>query len=104
MVENLLGVTLRQTRPAAALLGDTTQYTGLNRSRIYRWFTDPTERANFPEEDHASHSRSLTALLAAAYARYGPSSPAAEPAARDEQRIRSHLANPPRHRPLLRAE
>jgi transcriptional regulator with XRE-family HTH domain len=77
-VENLLGVTLRQTRPAAALLGDTTQYTGLNRSRIYRWFTDPAERAIFPEEDHASLSRSLTALLAAAHARYGAGSPAAE--------------------------
>ena len=40
-VENMLGQTLRQTRLAAALLGDETAYRGLERSRAYRWFMTP---------------------------------------------------------------
>lgn len=77
-VENYLGVTLKQTRLAVALLGDQTSYTGLGRSRVYRWFTDPAERHLLLEEDHPAHSRTLTALLAAAYAKVGDGSPAGE--------------------------
>src|SRR5690349_10221998 len=36
-----LGETLLQTRLAVALLGNQTRFTGLERSAIYRWFTDP---------------------------------------------------------------
>lgn len=43
-----LGVTLMQNALAEALLGPQTQYTGLRRSVIYRWFTDPTERRLTP--------------------------------------------------------
>jgi transcriptional regulator with XRE-family HTH domain len=75
-VENLLGETLKQTRPAVALLGEETAYTGLERSRIYRWFTNPRARAIFPEDDHDHHSRNLTAQLAAVHARTGKDSPA----------------------------
>lgn len=77
-VENVLGVTLRQTRLAAALLGDETAYTGPERARVYRWFTDPRSRDRIPEEDHDRHSRTLTARLAAVHAQTGPTSPAGE--------------------------
>lgn len=80
-VENVLGVTLRQTRLAAALLGDETSYTGPERARVYRWFTDPRSRDRIPEEDHDGHSRTLTARLAAVHAKTGPTSPAGELAA-----------------------
>lgn len=77
-VENFLGITLKQTRLAAALLGDQTAYVGLERSRIYRWFSDPAERSLFFEEDHEQHGRTLTALLSAAYAQSGKDSLAGE--------------------------
>jgi transcriptional regulator with XRE-family HTH domain len=80
-VENVLGVTLRQTRLAAALLGDETAYTGPQRARVYRWFTDPRSRDRIPEEDHDGHGRTLTARLAAVHAQTGPTSPAGELAA-----------------------
>lgn len=77
-VENVLGVTLRQTRLAALLLGDETSYTGPERSRVYRWFTDPRSRGRTPEEDHERHGRTLTARLAAVHAQTGAGSPAGE--------------------------
>lgn len=77
-VENVLGVTLRQTRLAAELLGDETAYTGPARARGYRWFTDPRSRDRVPEEDHERHGRTLTARLAAVRARTGATSPAGE--------------------------
>jgi hypothetical protein len=64
-----LGVTLAQNPLAEALLGVQTTYAGLERSIIYRWFTDPGERRRFPVADHASHSRSYAAHLRAAYSR-----------------------------------
>ena len=75
-VENLLGETLKQTRLAAALLGEETAYTGLERSRVYRWFTNLQVREMFPDEDHDHHGRNLTAQLAAVHARTGKNSPA----------------------------
>jgi transcriptional regulator with XRE-family HTH domain len=80
-VENVLGVTLRQTRLAAALLGDETAYTGPQRARVYRWFTDPRSRDRIPDEDHDRHGRTLTARLAAVHAQTGPTSAAGELAA-----------------------
>jgi transcriptional regulator with XRE-family HTH domain len=77
-VENVLGVTLRQTRLAAVLLGDETSYTGPERARVYRWFTDPRSRERIPEQDHERHSRTLTARLAAVHAQTGATSPAGE--------------------------
>jgi transcriptional regulator with XRE-family HTH domain len=65
-----LGVTLRQNPLAEALMGVQTRYTGLRRSMIYRWFTDPTERDRFPEADHEVHSRSYTATLRAVHGRW----------------------------------
>ncbi|MCE7003522.1 helix-turn-helix transcriptional regulator [Kibdelosporangium philippinense] len=64
-----LGVTLKQNPLAEELLGVQTGHTGLRRSQIYRWFTDPEERHRFPADDHETHSRSYTAHLRAAYSR-----------------------------------
>lgn len=76
-VVNMLGETLIQTRLAVALLGDETAYTGMERSRAYRWFTQAAERAATPPEDHARHSRTLVAGLADTAARRGRQSRAA---------------------------
>ncbi|HEY4915512.1 MAG TPA: helix-turn-helix transcriptional regulator [Solirubrobacteraceae bacterium] len=64
-----LGVTLRQNRLAESLAGVQTHYTGLRRSMIYRWFTEPDQRAIHPLEDHPKHSRIHVASLRAVHGR-----------------------------------
>jgi transcriptional regulator with XRE-family HTH domain len=64
-----LAVTLVQNELAVALLGDQTHFEGPSRSLFYRWFTDPAERAHYPEEDHDQHSRTYVANLRAVYGR-----------------------------------
>ena len=44
LILSSLGETLVQNRMAQALFGDKPGCTGLARSEIYRWFTDPAER------------------------------------------------------------
>ncbi|MFF7329806.1 helix-turn-helix domain-containing protein [Streptomyces sp. NPDC008150] len=73
-----LGETLVQNRMAAALFGDASGYTGLSRSAIYRWFTDPAERSVYPEGDRDRQSRAQVANLRAAYGLRGPRSRAGE--------------------------
>jgi MmyB-like transcription regulator ligand binding domain/Helix-turn-helix domain len=73
-----LGVTLVQNRMADALFGDKSHYTGLARSEIYRWFTDPAERLHYPVDDRERQSRGQVANLRAAYASMGPRSEAGE--------------------------
>jgi transcriptional regulator with XRE-family HTH domain len=63
IIFNQLGETLAQNPLATLLLGDQTTYTGLHRALAYRWFTDPAERAVFPEQDHARHGRIIAAQL-----------------------------------------
>jgi transcriptional regulator with XRE-family HTH domain len=72
-----LGETLIQTPLAVALVGDQTKYTGMARSLVYRWFTDPASRDLYPEEDHLLHGRVFTAQLRAVSAREGRQSRAA---------------------------
>ena len=59
-----LGVVLVQNPLAEALLGEQTHFTGLERSVVYRWFTDPAERERWPEEDHADPLAQLRRLAA----------------------------------------
>jgi len=73
-----LGETLVQNRMAEALFGDKPGYTGLARSEIYRWFTDPAERLRYPEDDRDRQSRAAVANLRAAYGSMGPNSRAGE--------------------------
>lgn len=73
-IVNDLGETLLQSPSAVSLLGDETRHTGLARSRVYRWFTDPDSRRLTPVEDHAVHSRTLVARLAGTAASSEPQS------------------------------
>ena len=59
-----LGEVLVQNQTATALLGDASQYTGNQRSLIYRWFTDVDTRRIYPPEDHEVHSRALPRICA----------------------------------------
>jgi len=72
-----LGETLFQTRLAVALLGNETCFTGMARSAIFRWFTDPSSRCTYLAADQELHGRVLTANLRVAYARDGTTSQAA---------------------------
>lgn len=72
-----LGETLVQTDLARALLGEQTQFTGMARSAVYRWFSDPCARDIHPREDHPRHGRIYTAQLRRTATVHGPRSPAA---------------------------
>ncbi|MGY3127141.1 transcriptional regulator with XRE-family HTH domain [Agrococcus sp. UYP33] len=72
-----LGETLRQTRLGAALMGDSTLFTGPARSIGYRWFTDPAARALHPPEDHDFYSRLYVSGLRGVATLRGPESRAA---------------------------
>lgn len=78
LIVSNLGETLVQNRMAEALLGDKSGYTGLGRSEIYRWFTDPTSRQRYPEKDRDQQSRAQVANLRVAYGQLGPHSAAGE--------------------------
>jgi transcriptional regulator with XRE-family HTH domain len=78
MILSNLGETLVQNRLAQALFGDHSGYTGLARSEVYRWFTDPAERLRYPEDDRDRQSRAQVANLRAAYGTMGPDSRAGE--------------------------
>jgi transcriptional regulator with XRE-family HTH domain len=69
---------LVQNRMAVALMGDKSGYTGLARSEIYRWFTEPAERLRYPEPDGDRHGRAMVANLRAVYGSMGPRSRAGE--------------------------
>ncbi|KQO63752.1 helix-turn-helix transcriptional regulator [Curtobacterium sp. Leaf261] len=72
-----LGETLRQTRLGVALTGDTTHFTGPDRSIGYRWFADPDSRRLYAEEDHPFLSRLWVSGLREVAGRRGPDSRAA---------------------------
>lgn len=65
-----VGVTLAQNELAVALLGDQVRYSGLARSLLFRWFTDPAERERHPPEDHLDHTRSYVAAARTLLARH----------------------------------
>lgn len=78
MILSNLGEVLVQNSLAEALFGDRAGFTGLARSDVYRWFTDPAERRIYPEADHDRQSRALVANLRAAHGSMGPRSRAGE--------------------------
>lgn len=61
-----IGEVLVQTAPATALFGDVTGRTGLDRSVVYRWFTEPASRTVYPRRDHDLRGRAFVAELRAA--------------------------------------
>jgi len=64
-----IGVTLRQNRLAQLLVGESTHYTGLDRSLIYRWFTSSEARELHPEDEHDLHSHGFVSMLRTAHSR-----------------------------------
>lgn len=79
LVISSLGETLVQNRLAVALLGDHRQFSGWERTEVFRWFTRPeTERVRYPEADRPRHSRALVAGLRAELGAGGTGSRAAE--------------------------
>lgn len=66
-----LGEVLAQNPLAAALLGDASGLTGLDRYQVWRWFTSPQARAIYPADEHEHHSQAQVADLRAAAARRG---------------------------------
>jgi transcriptional regulator with XRE-family HTH domain len=79
MILSSLGEVLVQNRMAVALFGDRSRHTGLARSEIYRWFTEPaSERRMYPEDDRPRQSRAQVANLRAAYGVMGPRSAAGD--------------------------
>jgi hypothetical protein len=67
IVLSRFGETLLQNQSAVALLGDYTRFSGMSRYLVYRWFTDPAQRALYPPEDHALRGRVFTVEIRAAY-------------------------------------
>ncbi|BEL01884.1 helix-turn-helix transcriptional regulator [Actinoplanes sichuanensis] len=67
IVFSRFGEALLQTEPAVALFGDYTRFTGMSRYLIYRWFTDPEQRALYPPEDQATRGRVFTVDIRAAF-------------------------------------
>ncbi|MGV9558735.1 helix-turn-helix transcriptional regulator [Streptomyces sp. NPDC003401] len=68
IVLSRFGEALLQTRPAIALLGDFTRYSGLSRYLVYRWFTgEPRVRGLYPIEDHPLRGRVFAAEIREAY-------------------------------------
>lgn len=74
LILSSLGETLVQNQLAVALLGDHGIFTGLARSGIYRWFTDPRERARYPVDDRERQGRAQVSSLRMAYGVAGPDS------------------------------
>ena len=71
LILSSLGETLAQNWLGAALLGDHSRYTGLARSSVYRWFTDPADREIYPVADRQRQSRAQVAGLRAAFGAAG---------------------------------
>ncbi|MFF1573639.1 helix-turn-helix transcriptional regulator [Leifsonia sp. NPDC058292] len=79
LVISNLGETLVQNRLSAALLGDRSGFTGLDRFEAYRWFVHPeTERSRYPEDDRDRQSRAQVSSLRVAYSTMGAESRAGE--------------------------
>ena len=67
LILSALGETLAQNNLAKALLGDHSRFTGDARSCVYRWFTDPTERAVYVPAEQARQGRAQVAGLRIAH-------------------------------------
>ncbi|NIY67618.1 transcriptional regulator, XRE family [Streptomyces malaysiensis] len=72
-----LGETLRQTPLGVALTGDTTGYTGPDRSLGYRWFTGPSIGHLYAPEEHPFLTRMFASNLREVATLRGPGSRAA---------------------------
>ncbi|WP_436532283.1 helix-turn-helix transcriptional regulator [Actinoplanes sp. HUAS TT8] len=67
IVFSRFGEALLQNAGAVAMFGDYTRFSGMSRYLVYRWFTDPQQRALYPPEDHELRGRVFTVDIRAAY-------------------------------------
>ncbi|MGW7679302.1 helix-turn-helix transcriptional regulator [Kribbella sp. NPDC054772] len=74
---NRHGETLAQTPAHVAFAGEQTNYDGLERSEVYRWFAHPETRALYAEPEVGTHSRVLVSKLRTVATVDGPKSYAA---------------------------
>ncbi|MEV5962863.1 helix-turn-helix transcriptional regulator [Kribbella sp. NPDC051952] len=63
LLVNRCGETLAQTPAHVAFAGEQTNFEGMERSEIYRWFVHPEGRTLYREPDLSTHSRMLVSML-----------------------------------------
>ena len=74
---NRCGETVAQTPAHVAFAGEQTNFDGMERSEVYRWFVHPESRALYAEPELSTHSRLLVSMLRAVATADGPKSYAA---------------------------
>ncbi|MEU0092998.1 helix-turn-helix transcriptional regulator [Kribbella sp. NPDC006257] len=74
---NRCGETVAQTPAHVAFAGEQTNFDGMERSEVYRWFVHPHARALYAEPELSTHSRLLVSMLRAVATVDGPKSYAA---------------------------
>lgn len=70
-----LQIVLAQNPAATELHGPMPDSRSLTSSYVYRWFTDPTVRAQFDDDDHEAEAQALVADLRAGIARRNANDP-----------------------------
>ena len=74
---NRCGETLAQTPAHVAFAGELTNFEGMERSEVYRWFVHPESRSLYREPELSTHSRMLVSMLRTVFTADGPKSYAA---------------------------
>jgi transcriptional regulator with XRE-family HTH domain len=77
MLMNRCGEVVAQTPTHVAFAGELTNFDGMERSEIYRWFAHPESRALYAEPELSTHSRLLVSMLRTVATVDGPKSYAA---------------------------
>jgi transcriptional regulator with XRE-family HTH domain len=77
MLLNRCGEVLAQTPTHVAFAGELTNFQGMERSEVYRWFMHPETRALYAEPELTTHSKLLVSMLRTTATIDGPKSYAA---------------------------
>ncbi|NIK56115.1 helix-turn-helix transcriptional regulator [Kribbella shirazensis] len=77
MLINRCGEVLAQTPAHVAFAGELTNFEGMERSEVYRWFAHPESRALYAEPELSTHSRLQVSMLRTVATIDGPKSYAA---------------------------
>ena len=77
MLLNRCGEVLAQTPAHVAFAGELTNFEGMERSEVYRWFAHPESRALYAEPELSTHSRLQVSMLRTVATIDGPKSYAA---------------------------
>jgi transcriptional regulator with XRE-family HTH domain len=77
MLLNRCGEVIAQTPTHVAFAGELTNFQGMERSEVYRWFAHPEQRSLYEEPELSTHSRLLVSMLRTTATIDGPKSYAA---------------------------